>query len=229
MSTVTSPEVAVESDQATPQEEDRFVVIHGDHCQLLDDLDEAVELAKALNTVHGGSSYVGERIATIGDNGSNDKPVNASTPESDVVIPESHFGTIRIELQEPEFRPTTGKVLPRLMAERLPHAVARELAIRLNAETLTRDGGRWHFLVCSWCQWYGVLRIQCLRRHLPKSPDSYSISRGDNLYLPAGHTKRDVLFETCALNESILETARIPRVWNLVVRDLRDEPTALTA
>ena len=185
---------------------------------------KAVKLAEALNTVHGGCSFIGQRIATIGDNESNGQPVAAFTPATDVAVPEAHFGVVHFELSDTEFKPTTGKVLSRLMAERLPNAMARELAIRLNAETLARDGGRWHFLVCSWCDWYGVLRIKCHRGHRPMSPDSYEFSGRDGLYLPSSAMKAVALFETCALNESILEMAVTPRVWNLVVRDLRDEP-----
>ena len=93
--TAASPDVAAESEEVAKQEECQFVVIHdnrgrGEIFEATDDREDAESLAQAHHIIDGLRYYIAERVTTFG--GSNGQPVAASTPATDVAVPEAHFG-----------------------------------------------------------------------------------------------------------------------------------------
>jgi hypothetical protein len=255
MSTATSPEVAVSSEQVTSQQDGRFIVVRdgGDNngsWPAFHDRDEAAGMVKSLNSFHGdGFAFVvdrlgspaavaelheratalehrmdaAERIASIGGNGSDGHPADATEPATDVVVPGARFGTVTIPVEAKSWRPFWLRDVPQQIGKKLRYEHARILASLGNRDSLDWQRSQWHFVVPTRDKSYCVVRVQVSADMLPSDPHSYQF-KGELLYVPIGTDKRAAKDVTESRNDKILLTAHWPREWNIAVRDMRTNP-----
>ena len=174
--------------------------------------------------VDGLHCYYADRVSAIADNGSDVQPADAIEPkprQSDV----AQYGTIILPVDSTSFRPGWLRDVPndQLIAKELSHEHARDLTLARNADALEHGYARWHFLVL-FKKSYGVCRVRVRCDTLPKTKYSHSFNGGDDLYLPTGSHKQSAIDYVESMNAGILESARVPRIWNVAVRDVRDAP-----
>ncbi len=141
---------------------------------------------------------------------------------------DANFAVIRFPVLSKGFRLSSTLDLPNFVIQRISHRLARETAIELNADVLNGDRrkSRWHFIVphsksgrCS------VVWVTMPASLMPNEPDSHDIGEStDFAVLSQSCIKHFARTEAESLNRPILAVAKVPSVWHIAVRSLRDVP-----
>lgn len=136
-----------------------------------------------------------------------------------VPVVQERFTTAEVPVKGRVFIPDGPYCMPPLIAERLPHVPARNLALALNRSALECAACYWHLLVVN-SDWDGVVRMKCSPSQLPDRATDFLCPEPSRWVGP----RKSAVEEAAQLNRPIMKVARNPKLWHVAVRDLRDEP-----